>query len=148
MLVQRQMPADASPDRSGLPLQSTDLHLPPNVEAVLAARIDRLSIGAKHLLQTAAVVGVDVPISLLRLVAESTESAFNAHLAELQAAELLNEGHRFRENFRLAHARHRAAKLATWMECRSQGEPEINGLLARVTSVRQMREGMNRLLEV
>ena len=55
---------------------------------------------------------------------------------------------RCRENFRLAHARHRAAKLATWMECRSQGEPEINGLLARVTSVRQMRKCLNRLLEV
>ena len=97
MLVQRQIPADASPDRSGTPLQSIDLHLPPTVEAVLAARIDRLSIEAKHLLQTAAVVGVDVPISLLRLVAESTESAFNAHLAELQAAELLNESHRSRD---------------------------------------------------
>ena len=97
MLVQRQMPAGASPDRSGTPLQSIDLHLPPNVEAVLAARIDRLSIEAKHLLQTAAVVGVDAPISLLRLVAESTESAFTAHLAELQAAELLNESHRFRD---------------------------------------------------
>jgi hypothetical protein len=55
---------------------------------------------------------------------------------------------RFRENFRLNHARHRTAKFATWMECRSQGEPEINGLLARVTSIRQMRECMNRLLEV
>jgi tetratricopeptide (TPR) repeat protein len=97
MLVQRPMPADASPDRSGTPLQSIDLHLPPTVEAVLAARIDRLSIDAKHLLQTAAVVGVDVPIWLLRLVAESTESAFNAHLAELQAAELLNESHRSRD---------------------------------------------------
>src|SRR5207244_871920 len=52
MLVQRQIPADASPDRSGTPLQSIDLHLPPTVEAVLAARIDRLSMEAKHLLQT------------------------------------------------------------------------------------------------
>ena len=97
MLVQRPMPTDASPDRSGTLLQSIDVHLPPTVEAVLAARIDRLSIEAKRLLQTAAVVGVDVPILLLRLVAESTESAFNAHLAELQAAELLNESHRSRD---------------------------------------------------
>ena len=97
MLVRRLMPADASPDRPGTPLPSIGLHLPPTVEALIAARIDRLSIEAKHLLQTAAVVGVDVPILLLRLVAESTESAFNAHLAELQAAELLNESHRFRD---------------------------------------------------
>ncbi len=97
MLGQRLMPPDGWPDRSGTRLQSIDLHLPPTVEAVLAARIDRLSIEAKHLLQTAAVVGVDIPLSLLRLVAESTESAFAAHLAELQAAELLNESHRFRD---------------------------------------------------
>ena len=97
MLVQRRIPGDAASDQSGTPLQSIDVHLPPTVEAVLAARIDRLSIEAKHLLQTAAVVGVDVPILLLRLVTDSTESAFNAHLAELQAAELLNESHRFRE---------------------------------------------------
>jgi predicted ATPase len=96
MLVQRPMPADASRDRPATPLQSIDLHLPPTVEAVLAARIDRLSIEAKHLLQTAAVVGVDVPIWLLRRVAESTEPAFNAQLAELEAAELLNESHRSR----------------------------------------------------
>src|SRR4029453_8518695 len=44
MLVQRQIPADASPDRSDTPPQSIDSHLPPNVEAVIAARIDRLSI--------------------------------------------------------------------------------------------------------
>jgi predicted ATPase len=97
MLVQRQIPADAPSDPSGALPQSIESHLPPNVEAVIAARIDRLSIEAKRLLQTAAVVGVDVPISLLRLVAGSTESAFDAHLAELQAAELLNENHRLRD---------------------------------------------------
>jgi tetratricopeptide (TPR) repeat protein len=97
MLVQRQIPADVSADRSDTPPQPIDSHLPPNVEAVIGARIDRLSIAAKHLRQTAAVVGVDVPISLLRLVAGLTETAFNAHLAELEAAELLNENHRFRD---------------------------------------------------
>ena len=97
MLVRRHIPADPSSDPSGTLLPSVDVDLPPTVEAVLAARIDRLSIDAKHLLQTAAVVGIDVPISLLRLVAHSTESAFNAHLAELQGAELLNESHRSRD---------------------------------------------------
>jgi DNA-binding winged helix-turn-helix (wHTH) protein len=39
----------------------TDLQLPPTVHAVLAARVDRLSLEAKCLLQTAAVIGMDVP---------------------------------------------------------------------------------------
>ena len=97
MLVRRKIPADPSSDSLGTLLPSVDVDLPPTVEAVLAARIDRLSIEGKDVLQTAAVVGIDVPISLLRLVANSTEFALNAHLAELQAAELLNESHRSRD---------------------------------------------------
>ena len=47
--------------------QSTipDLPLPPTVQVVLAARIDRLTPEAKRLLQTAAVIGMDVPMPLL-----------------------------------------------------------------------------------
>src|SRR5438128_9048397 len=34
------------------------------------------------------------------------------------------------------------------MKRRAQGEPEVNGLLACVTLLRQMREGIERLLEI
>src|SRR5262245_33881838 len=67
------------------------IQVPASVHAVLAARIDRLPPGEKHLLQAAAVVGHDVPVALLRAVAEQSESEVRSGLAHLQAAELLFE---------------------------------------------------------
>jgi len=40
------------------------------VQAVLAARIDRLPPEEKRLLQTAAVVGTEVPLSLLQAIVD------------------------------------------------------------------------------
>ena len=47
--------------------------VPATVQAVLAARVDRLAPADKRLLQTAAVVGKDVPLALLRAVAGLSE---------------------------------------------------------------------------
>jgi predicted ATPase len=46
------------------------LQVPATVQAILAARIDRLSPDDKRLLQAASVVGKDVPFTLLQAVAE------------------------------------------------------------------------------
>ena len=67
------------------------LTIPASVNAILAARIDRLDPEAKRLLQTAAVIGKDVPMPLLLAVAETTEHEVRAALAQLQAAEFLYE---------------------------------------------------------
>ena len=67
------------------------IQVPPTVQAILAARIDRLSPEEKRLLQSAAVVGKDVPFALLREIAESPEDALREHLGHLQAAEFLYE---------------------------------------------------------
>jgi predicted ATPase len=67
------------------------LALPATVQAVLAARIDRLSRTAKRLLQTAAVVGHDVPVPLLQAVTGLTDEALHNDLQHLQAAEFLYE---------------------------------------------------------
>ena len=48
----------------------TDIQVPPTVQAILAARIDRLSPEDKRLLQSAAVIGKDVPFALLAAIAE------------------------------------------------------------------------------
>jgi DNA-binding NtrC family response regulator/predicted ATPase len=73
------------------------IHVPATVQAVLAARIDRLPPAAKTLLQAAAVIGREVPVALLqRLVALSAE-ALRHGLATLQAAELLYETRLFPE---------------------------------------------------
>jgi class 3 adenylate cyclase/tetratricopeptide (TPR) repeat protein len=65
--------------------------VPATVQAVLAARIDRLPSEEKRLLQCAAVVGKDVPLSLLRSIAELPEESLERGLAHLQAAEFLYE---------------------------------------------------------
>jgi predicted ATPase/class 3 adenylate cyclase len=67
------------------------VQVPATVQAVLAARIDRLPPGDKALLQTAAVVGKDIPFILLQAIAEPAEDALHAAIGRLQAAEFLYE---------------------------------------------------------
>ena len=81
------------------------VRVPATVQAVLAARIDRLPAEEKRLLQTAAVIGKDVPFSLLRAIAVDTqvtasrdrftEEDLRAGLGHLQAAEFLYEASLF-----------------------------------------------------
>ena len=67
------------------------IHVPATVQAVLAARIDRLPAEEKRLLQTAAVIGTEVPLPLLQAIAELPEAALHRSLVHLQAAEFLYE---------------------------------------------------------
>jgi predicted ATPase len=73
------------------------LQVPATVQAVLAARIDRLPPEEKRLLQTAAVIGTDVPFALLRAIADMPEAVLHRSLAHLQAAEFLYETRLFPE---------------------------------------------------
>jgi class 3 adenylate cyclase/tetratricopeptide (TPR) repeat protein len=81
--------------RLDTPLQS--LQVPATVQAVLAARIDRLPPEEKRLLQTAAVIGNEVPLPLLQTIAELPEEVLYRGLAHLQAAEFLYETRLFPE---------------------------------------------------
>jgi tetratricopeptide (TPR) repeat protein len=67
------------------------IQVPATVQVVLAARIDRLAPADKRLLQTASVVGKDVPFALLRAIAELPDEALQRGLDRLQAAEFLYE---------------------------------------------------------
>ena len=67
------------------------IQVPATVQAILAARIDRLSPDDKRLLQAAAVIGKDVPFALLLAIAELPEEDLRRGLAHLQAAEFLYE---------------------------------------------------------
>jgi class 3 adenylate cyclase len=71
--------------------------VPATVQAVLAARIDRLPSEEKRLLQTAAVIGTEVPLPLLEAIAELPEAVLQHGLAHLQAAEFLYETRLFPE---------------------------------------------------
>jgi tetratricopeptide (TPR) repeat protein len=73
------------------------IQVPATVQAVLAARIDRLPPEEKRLLQTAAVIGTEVPLPLLQAIADLPEAALHRSLAHLQAAEFLYETRLFPE---------------------------------------------------
>src|SRR5438552_11255870 len=73
------------------------IQVPATVQAVLAARIDRLPPEEKRLLQTAAVIGTEVPLALLQAIAELPEVALQSALAHLQAAEFVYETRLFPE---------------------------------------------------
>ncbi|MFZ1061478.1 MAG: alpha/beta fold hydrolase [Candidatus Rokuibacteriota bacterium] len=67
------------------------LQVPATVQALLGARIDRLRAEEKRLLQSAAVIGMDVPLALLQEIAELVPDDLQRSLAHLQSAEFLYE---------------------------------------------------------
>jgi class 3 adenylate cyclase/tetratricopeptide (TPR) repeat protein len=67
------------------------IQIPATVHAMLAARIDRLPPDDKRLLQTASVIGKDVPFALLEAIADLPDEALRRGLDHLQAAEFLYE---------------------------------------------------------
>src|SRR5262249_5452501 len=81
------------------------LKIPTTVQAILAARIDRLTPEGKRLLQAAAVIGKDVPLPLLLAIADVPEHEVRAELTRLQAAEFLYEVRLFPDlEFTFKHA--------------------------------------------
>jgi tetratricopeptide (TPR) repeat protein len=78
-------------------LKIDDIVIPSTVQNVVADRVDRLPIKEKHLLQTAAVIGMIVPFGLLRAVAELHDDELYHCLAHLQSAEFLYETNLFPE---------------------------------------------------
>jgi tetratricopeptide (TPR) repeat protein len=73
------------------------IRVPPTVQAVLAARIDRLPQDEKSLVQTASVIGNEVPFTVLQAIAEIPDEALHPCLTQLQAAEFLYETNLFPE---------------------------------------------------
>jgi tetratricopeptide (TPR) repeat protein len=73
------------------------IHVPATVQAVLAARIDRLPAEENRLHQTAAVTGHEVPLHLLQAIVELPEDAIHRGLTHLQTAEFLYETRLFPE---------------------------------------------------
>ena len=66
------------------PIES--IQVPATVETVLAARMDRLPPDARQLIQAASVIGKDVPLVLLRAIADVPEDALRRGLATLQGS--------------------------------------------------------------
>jgi DNA-binding winged helix-turn-helix (wHTH) protein/tetratricopeptide (TPR) repeat protein len=64
--------------------------VPATVQAALAARIDRLPPVEKRILQTAAVIGMEVPFALLNAIMPLPEETWHQSLTHLQTAEFLS----------------------------------------------------------
>jgi tetratricopeptide (TPR) repeat protein len=89
--------------RLGRPLSSVEV--PPTVQAVLAARIDELPAPEKRLLQEAAVIGYDVPLTLLQAISGLTEDELGGLLGNLQDAEFLYAAQLFPDlQYRFKHS--------------------------------------------
>jgi class 3 adenylate cyclase/predicted ATPase len=73
------------------------LHIPPTVQGVLAARIDRLAAEEKALLQQLAIIGREFPLSLVTYVVSQPEEELSQLLAALQRKEFLYEQPAFPE---------------------------------------------------
>jgi class 3 adenylate cyclase/tetratricopeptide (TPR) repeat protein len=73
------------------------IQVPATVQAILAARIDRLSPEEKQLLQSASVIGEYVPFTLLQAIVEMLDEELRRCLAHLQTAEFLYEASVFPE---------------------------------------------------
>ncbi len=68
-----------------------EIRVPSTVQAVLAARIDRLSLEDKRLVQSASVIGKDFPLALLQAISDASPDELQQSLRRLQAAEFLYE---------------------------------------------------------
>jgi class 3 adenylate cyclase/tetratricopeptide (TPR) repeat protein len=69
----------------------TGIQVPATVQAILAARIDRLPEQHKHLLQCASILGKDVPLALLQAISRRPEEQVRSGLEFLQAAGFMYE---------------------------------------------------------
>ena len=67
------------------------LRIPPTVQAILAARIDRLHNDEKNLLQTLAILGREFVLRLARAVAGKSEDELERLIARLQLGEFVYE---------------------------------------------------------
>ena len=110
------------------------LQMPATVQAILAARIDRLSPEDKRVLQAASVVGKDVPFSVLQAVADLPDGALRESLARLQSAEFLYEARLFPDlEYTFKHAlTHEAAYGGVLHERRRALHTRIVGALERL----------------
>jgi predicted ATPase len=69
----------------------SQLRLPPTVQGILAARIDRQPSEHKQLLQALAVIGRESSLGLLRQVASPAETPLEQMVTDLQVSEFIYE---------------------------------------------------------
>jgi class 3 adenylate cyclase len=113
------------------------IQVPPKVQAVIAARIDRLPQEQKRVIQEAAVVGKDVSFSLLNAITDQSEEELRRILSGLQSSEFLYESQLFPElEYTFKHAlTHKVAYEGLLQERRREIHARI------VTAIEKLHSG-------
>ncbi|WP_349607601.1 AAA family ATPase [Cupriavidus sp. DF5525] len=112
--------------------------IPSTVHAVLASRIDRLSVQQKNLLQMAAVIGHEFPVDLLQPIADLDREEVLDLLADLQAAEFVYQT-RFllHQQYTFKHAlTHRVAYASVLKERRRSVHVQLVDVIERLYAQR------------
>ena len=124
----------------------SSIQVPATVQAILAARIDRLPALEKRLLQSASVIGKDVPLALLQALEEMPEEELRRGLAHLQSAEFIYETSLFPDlEYTFKHAlTHEVAYGALLNEQRKALHAQLVSVMERMTPGR-LAEQVDRL---
>ena len=95
--MRRESTVEGQVTRVSLTRPLTAIQLPPTVQGILAARMDRLPADDKAPLQILAVIGKEFPLSLLTQVVGQPEAEVQGGLAHLQQGEFIYEQPAFPE---------------------------------------------------
>lgn len=82
----------------------TEVEVAPSIQAVLAARIDRLPAEDKRLLQAASVVGQDIPFEVLKQTVSIAPEELDESVARLRLANFLDEARTLPLTYTFKHA--------------------------------------------
>jgi len=122
------------PGTYGLAQALPTIQVPATVQAVLAARIDRLPPEEKQLLQAAAVIGTEAPFPLLEAIADLPDAVLHHGLAHLQAAEFLYETRLFPE--RAYTFKHALTQQVAYQSLLTSTRQRYHGQLAQALAAR------------
>jgi class 3 adenylate cyclase/predicted ATPase len=114
-----------------------EIEVPATVQAILAARIDRLPAAEKRLLQTAAVIGNEVLLTLLQTISDLPADDLQRGLSRLQAAEFLYETSLFPE--RIYTFKHALTQNVAYQSLLVSTRSQVHERIARVLE-EQFRE--------
>src|SRR6185437_1584861 len=103
--------------------------LPPTVQAVIAARIDRLEENAKKLLEIASVVGREIAVSILEMVAGLPAAELSEAAQHLRQAELLYDVPPFEQ--RLLAFRHPLIQEVAYRSLLNERRRELHAKVAQ-----------------
>jgi class 3 adenylate cyclase len=122
------------------------LQIPATAKSILAARIDRLAPEDKRLLQAAAVIGKDVPFTLLQAIAGEPEAVLRRGVSALQAAEFLYESRLFPDlEYTFRHALTQQVAYESPLTARRQALHEAAGRALETLYADRLDQAYDRL---